>query len=246
MRVRTTVPTRTIDFSSSNFFGIGTGWCSPECLSIRSQSLNFLTSNIREFNLFGVYSTTLWFPSYRKHSGSFDLRISPTCFAAGQNPPGVGRAFWGATSATSYTSFSAKGKAKSARSAVCGHIAFVFTSRMPKTEDAEDNEATKPAFIESPLHVPLCIPVYLCVLRGGDFFQPHEVEEKAGSLDPQHSPAFTPAAEALARNRAPFQASRRPPARLLLPMAVRRSAHQSEGHRPNTPSEPRRRGNPAG
>ena len=59
-------------------------------------------------------------------------------------------------------------------------------------------------------------------------------------------PAFTPAAEALARDRAPFQASRRPPARLLLPMAVRRSARRSAGPRPNTPSEPRRRESPAG
>src|ERR1700675_2281726 len=44
----------------------------------------------------------------------------------GQNPLGRGRE-WEATSASSYTSFSAKGKAKSARSVVCSNVEFVFT-----------------------------------------------------------------------------------------------------------------------
>src|ERR1700730_1018539 len=50
-----------------------------------------------------------------------------TCIAAGQNPPGLGQDFGGGISATSYTSFSAKGKAKSARSAVCSSVEFIFT-----------------------------------------------------------------------------------------------------------------------
>src|SRR6202165_6159300 len=71
-------------------------------------------------------STNAWFASARKHSGSSTLRVSQTCIAAGQNPLGRGRE-WEATSASSYTSFSAKGKAKSARSVVCSNVEFVFT-----------------------------------------------------------------------------------------------------------------------
>jgi len=44
----------------------------------------------------------------------------------GQNPLGRGRE-WEASSASSYTSFSAKSKAKSARSVVCNNVEFVFT-----------------------------------------------------------------------------------------------------------------------
>ena len=44
----------------------------------------------------------------------------------GQNPLGRGRE-WEATSASSYTSFSAKGKGKSAHSLVCSNVELVFT-----------------------------------------------------------------------------------------------------------------------
>jgi hypothetical protein len=47
----------------------------------------------------------------------------------GQNPLGRGRE-WEATSASSYTSFSAKDKGKSARSTLCSNVEFVFTSRI--------------------------------------------------------------------------------------------------------------------
>src|ERR1700680_3643599 len=79
-------------------------------------------------NSSSIYSTTAWFASSRKHSGSATLRAPQTCIAAGQNPLGPGRE-WEATSASSYTSFSAKGKAKSARCARCSNVEFVFTSR---------------------------------------------------------------------------------------------------------------------
>jgi hypothetical protein len=46
----------------------------------------------------------------------------------GQNPLGRGRE-WEATIASSYTSFSAKGQAKSARTVVCSNVEFVFTPR---------------------------------------------------------------------------------------------------------------------
>ena len=83
-------------------------------------------------NSSSIYSTTAWFASSRKHSGSSTLRASQTCIAAGQNPLGPGRE-WEATSASSYTSFSTEGKAKSARSALCSNVEFVFTSGHNKT-----------------------------------------------------------------------------------------------------------------
>jgi len=96
-------------------------------------------------NSSSIYSTTAWFASSRKHSGSSTLRASQTCIAAGQNPLGRGRE-WEATSASSYTSFSAKGKAKSARCARCSNVEFVFTSRDYKRLQ---NKITKQSW---PLH----------------------------------------------------------------------------------------------
>src|SRR5580704_11382701 len=73
-----------------------------------------------------------------------------TCIAAGQNPPGLGQDFGGATSATSYTSFSAKGKAKSARSALCSSVEFIFTCHelqpQGRTEEFAEQLDLAPAF----------------------------------------------------------------------------------------------------
>ena len=156
-------------------------------------------------NSSSIYSTTAWFASSRKHSGSSTLRASQTCIAAGQNPLGPGRE-WEATSASSYTSFSAKGKAKSARCARCSNVEFVFTS--------------------------------------GDYKRlQNKITKQSWQL---HRPMISPAAAALSMIRASLQASLRPPAPFLLPMAVQQSVRRSAGHRPNTPSEPRRQENPAG
>src|ERR1700687_4098326 len=61
-----------------------------------------------------------------------------------------------------------------------------------------------------------------------------------------HRPLINPAAGAPATHRAPLQVSQRPPAPFLLPTAVRQSARRSASPHPNAPSEPRRRGSPAG
>ena len=132
--------------------------------SLRSQGLNFLTSNIRECNLL-VFIQQL---HGLLRTGSTAVVL--TCvyrervLLPVKTRPGFDGAL-GDSSALSYTSFSAKDQAKSARSAVLRLYCICF-----HTGDAEANGETKPAFLEGPLHrksssippvhpcVPLCPP----------------------------------------------------------------------------------------
>src|SRR6267378_3651636 len=110
---------------------MGPGWCS-EIFSLRSRGWNFLTSNIREPNLFSVDSTTAWFELHgllRTGSAAVVLTYeSRTCIAAGQNPPGLGRDLGGLLARLVIPRFQQKAK-QNRRAARFAPILHLFSHR---------------------------------------------------------------------------------------------------------------------